>query len=230
MATIGVYDSGIGGLTTLKLLKEQFDGNDFFYFADNLHHPFGVKSKKELEDIVSSGIKVLKAHSDIQVLACNTSSFCYEQKDVFKLLPPIAKISENTLLLATDASLEHIKNKGKYADVSELATLVEMHVSNALRKGNLDLDSLMPYLKKRIGKFWGVKSVILGCSHYPYVKTQISKILGKVDYLDGNEQLINAMKSQIAPMKKASNITFAFSGENEQKKYEKTLNLLMQQQ
>ena len=44
MATIGVYDSGIGGLTTLKLLTENFGGNDFLYFADNLAHPFVTKN------------------------------------------------------------------------------------------------------------------------------------------------------------------------------------------
>ena len=72
MATIGVYDSGIGGLTTLKILLEKFQGNDFFYLADNAQHPFGTKSEKELDAIVTAGIAKLKNHSDFAVLACNT--------------------------------------------------------------------------------------------------------------------------------------------------------------
>ena len=107
MATIGVYDSGIGGLTTLKLLTENFGGNDFLYFADNLAHPFGTKNERELENIVNSGVEKLKNKCDLFVLACNTASTIYKQNDAIKLLPQIPNDTKNCLLLATEFTIEH---------------------------------------------------------------------------------------------------------------------------
>ena len=87
MATIGVYDSGIGGLTTLKLLTENFGGNDFLYFADNLAHPFGTKNERELENIVNSGVEKLKNKCDLVVLACNTASTIYKRNQTSSANP-----------------------------------------------------------------------------------------------------------------------------------------------
>lgn len=230
MATIGIYDSGMGGLTTLKLLLNEFKGNDFYYLADNLHHPFGNKKKDDLDEIIACGVKKLKAHSDIQILACNTSSFYYKNADVFKLYPPLDKLDDNTLLMATDATLDCIKGEYKSTETSALATLIEVHIAHSLRKNNINLDSLLPYLKKKIGKFYGVKSVILGCSHYPFVMPQISKILGNVQFFDGNEKLIKELKKHIKKCDKQSQITYNFTGENQAELYEKILQKLISKQ
>lgn len=227
MAIIGIYDSGMGGLTTLRLLLKEFDGNDFYYLADNLHHPFGNKKQEDLDDIINSGVKRLKAHSDIQILACNTSSFHYKNNDVFKLYPPLDKLDDNTLLMATDATLNCINSKCKSTQTSALATLIEVHIAHSLRKDNINLDSLIPYLKKNIGKFYGVKNVVLGCSHYPFVIPQISKILGNVQFFDGNEKLINDLKQYIKKCDKQSQIKFDFTGENQREMYEKILQKLV---
>lgn len=89
MATIGVYDSGIGGLTTLKHLIQRFTGNDFYYLADNANLPFGSKSTEELTTVVNAGIAKLRKHADMIVLACNTASSLTQDGDVYKLLPPV---------------------------------------------------------------------------------------------------------------------------------------------
>lgn len=228
MTTIGIYDSGIGGLTTMKCLLEKFNGNDFYYLADNKNHPFGNKKTSDICKIVEEGVSKLKSHSDIQVLACNTSSLYYLKKDVFKLSPPLEEIDDTSLLMATDATLERIENKGKYASTSALATLIEVHTMHALRKGYICLDSLVPYLKKSIGKFYGVKKVILGCSHYPFVKSQISKILGNVEFYDGNNMLLDALKSHLSTENRKSKIHFEFTGENSSDEYLKILKLLLE--
>ncbi len=227
MAIIGIYDSGMGGLTTLKSLVKVFKGNDFYYLADNKNHPFGNKKSEDLDDIVQDGVRKLKAHSDVQILACNTSSFHYHKDDVYKLYPPLDEIDDDTLLMATDATLQCIKPACKYAQTSTLATLIEVHIVHSLRKNSINLDSLLPYLKKNIGKFWGVKKVILGCSHYPFVKPQISKILSNVQFLDGNDRLINALKNEVKSAEKETNITFHFTGENQTETYEKILQNLL---
>ncbi len=246
MTTIGVYDSGIGGLTTAKILLNRFAGNDLFYFADNLNHPFGNKDEDSLKETVRKGIAHVKAHSDIVVLACNTASSVTEEKDVIKLLPPIGDFcedAENTLIMATNRTLCKIsdiksddasQNKSaflrdfKKADTSELATLVEIQASLQSRKGNLDMTELLPYFAERIFSFKGVKNVILGCSHYLYCKPQISKILGAVNYFDGNEYLCRELETQIsAHPQSPAKITFGFTSQNEEKKYDRILKILM---
>ncbi len=233
MATIGVYDSGIGGLTTLKILLEKFGGNDFFYLADNASHPFGTKDEKELEKLVSSGIQKLKSHSDIVVIACNTASTVYREKDVFKLLPKMPNIcgatAENTLLMATALTAKNQKIFKNIADTSELASLVEVQAAISSKKEILDMSATLPYLANRLFKFKGVQNVVLGCSHYPYLKEEISKILGDVRFFDGNDALLKSLEKQVKKEKKSSEITFAFTGGNEEKKYRKILQLLQNQ-
>lgn len=227
MATIGVYDSGIGGLTTLKLLTENFGGNDFLYFADNLAHPFGTKNERELENIVNSGVEKLKNKCDLVVLACNTASTIYKQNDAIKLLPQIPNDTKNCLLLATEFTIEHTKTKNvKIADTSELASLVEIQASINCKKGNLDMSALLPYIAERLFKFKGVETVILGCSHYPYCKNEISKILGNVRYVDGNETLVKDLEKRIKQKQGTKQRKVCFQRIQRREKVSKILSIL----
>lgn len=226
MSVIGVYDSGIGGLTTLCRLLKEFSGNDFYYYADNASHPFGSKENKRLLEIVNNAVNKMKNHSDFVVLACNTASSIYPLDDVFKLLPPTNEFSqENTLLMATPNTLNSIKWT-KCASTSTLASQIEVQASISTLKNNLDMSALYTYLRVRLFKFKGVENVILGCSHYPYCKKEISKILGDINFVDGNKQLIKNLKTYCKPMDKTSKISFDFSGQNEEDKYRKILSLI----
>lgn len=207
MTTIGVYDSGIGGLTTLKILPEKFGESRFYYLSDNANHPFGNKKQSDMEEIVYNGVRKLKCHCDIPVLACNTASTAYNDKNVFLLLPPTDRIPtqerQNTLLMATPNTLKRIPDADfKRADTEELASLIEIQAAISARNGNLDMQNTLLYLAKKVFPFKGVKNVILGCSHYPYCKKQITKILGDVKYFDGNKELCDQLSQYIYPKDK----------------------------
>lgn len=233
MATIGIYDSGIGGLTTAKVVLDRFVGNDIYYLADNRNHPFGNTDEDKLKEIVANGIKKVRAHADIVVLACNTASSVTDDKDVIKLLPPVDKcadIAEDTLIMATARTLSKLKDidNFKVADTSELATMVEIHASLNSVKGHLNMDELLPYFEERIARFKGIKNVILGCSHYLYCKEQISSVLGEINYFDGNENLCEQLQQNItAYTDKPSKIAFDFTLQNDEKKYRKILQILI---
>lgn len=231
MSVIGVYDSGIGGLTTLAVLKNKFATNDFFYYADNAYHPFGSKSNEELQQIISSAIAKMKKHCDIVVLACNTASTVYKESGVIRLLPPLDCQNPNdTLLLATQSTLSNTNTNGiKTADTDSLASLVEIQASINQIKGNLDMSALRTYLKIRLCKFRGVKKVILGCSHYPYCKDEIKRILGDVEFIDGNDNLVKSLTKARPDGFGNGKITFAFSGQNETNKYKNILDILIKQ-
>ena len=235
MAVIGVYDSGIGGLTTVKLILNEFIGNDIYYFADNLHHPFGNTDEHKLKVVVSEGVRHIRAHSDVVVLACNTASSVTDESNVIKLLPPVHKYAddaENTLVMATARTLHKLSlcERYKIADTKELATLIEIQAGLNNIRGSLDMSELLPYLSEKLMPFKGVKRVILGCSHYLYCENEIRKILGDVEFVDGNENLQSELKKVITPNPLVpSKITFGFSSLNESKKYDKILKILMAQ-
>lgn len=229
MSTIGVYDSGIGGLTTLAVLKKQFKNDDFFYYADNLNHPFGIKSNEELQNIVSLAVAKMKNHCDYIILACNTASTIYKGNDVIRLLPPVDEADiDSSLLMATESTINNTDCKGiKTAQTNELASLIEIQASIKHISRSLDMNDLKTYLKIRLFKFRGVKTVILGCSHYPYCKKQITEILGDVNFIDGNSTLIKTLKTAHPDGIGQGKITFKFSGANEENKYRNILDMLM---
>ncbi len=229
MTTIGIYDSGIGGFTTLKALCEHFEGCNFYYLSDNLHHPFGNKSKSEIDEIVKCAIKKLKANCDIPILACNTASTSVDDDTVIKLLPPIHSISssdlDKTLMLATPRTIENVKCANlKSADTTYLAPMIETQAHMRCRHGDLDMSAIIPYLAEMLFKYKGVSKVILGCSHYPYCKRQIRKILGSVEFLDGNTDVCLQIDHLLHEGKtKSPNVKFEFSGYNDTRSYSKIL-------
>ena len=231
MTTIGVYDSGIGGLTTLKILEANFPFCNFYYLADNKNMPFGSKNKDQLEGILSSALKKLKAHSEIQVIACNTASTLIDD-DVIKLLPPTTKEGK-TLVMATPMTISHLKDSGQFdderylfADTSELASLVEVYASVGARKNCLNLKELTRYLAPKLYEFKGVQNVVLGCSHYLYVKNEISRVLGAVSFVDGNSKIVETLKTMLSTTNENGLISFDFTADNETSKYQKIYSLL----
>ncbi len=231
MTTIGVYDSGIGGLTTLKILEANFPFCNFYYLADNKNMPFGSKSETQLENIVCSALKKLKAHSEIQVIACNTASTLIDD-DVIKLLPPTTEIGK-TLVMATPMTISHLQSSKQFADerysfadTPELASLVEVYASVGTRKNCLNLKELTRYLAPKLYEFKGVQNVVLGCSHYIYVKNEISRVLGAVSFVDGNSKIVETLKTMLSATNENGSISFDFTADNETSKYQKIYSLL----
>ena len=244
MTKIAVLDSGTGGLTTLTLLIQTFPFCDFYYLADNAHMPYGNRSSDELQDIVKSLIGKLKAHGDICVLACNTASQIAEDEDVFKLTPSTTPQGDS-LVLATPATISAIKakeefkdNRYRFAHTPELASLIETCLCVGARKNCLNMRDALPYLAHRLKEFKGVENVVLGCSHYLYVKDEIKRILGAVKFFDGNENLIEALRKELLEETKRyernkeiclPRVSFDFTADDESIKYDKILNLLTAQ-
>ena len=72
---VGLFDSGIGGLTVLKTLKEKYPHNDYIYYGDTLNIPYGNKSKEELLKLSKNNIEfLLNKKVDIIIIACGTIS------------------------------------------------------------------------------------------------------------------------------------------------------------
>ncbi len=199
---IGLFDSGIGGVNILKEIIKILPNEDYIYYSDSLNNPYGDKTDEEIikicEDIVN---KLIKMNCKAIVIACNTasakaSSYLRSKYNlpVFAIEPAYKMVhdyafNDKTLVLATKGTIESEKflqlyhkydnNKTYLLPCSGLAELIE----------NNEEAQIKAYLKEHLEKYQGVKNVVLGCTHYPLIKSYIKDILKDVTFFDGSLSL-----------------------------------------
>lgn len=191
---IGLFDSGIGGLTVLRTLIKKYPHNDYIYYGDTLNLPYGSKTKEELFALASKNIEFLiNKKADMIIIACGTvSSNCLnELKQQYQL--PIYSIVEPTIdylnnsnyhnigVIATEATINsHIFKNNLNKTVYEIKTpkLVPLIENNDLASIQAVLHE---YLKDEIDK---IDVLVLGCTHYPIIKDQIKAITNNISIID----------------------------------------------
>lgn len=182
---IGLFDSGLGGLTVLKEFKKKYPNNEYIYFGDNKNLPYGSKSKEELFKLSCNAIEFLISKNvDLIIIACGTvSSNVYEQlksnynKPIYDIITPtINYINESNFknigLIATQATISSniFKEKiNKYLYQQACPLLVPFIEQNK----DIDIDKVLnEYLKEL--KY--CDALILGCTHYPLLENKIKNI------------------------------------------------------
>lgn len=200
---IGIFDSGIGGLTTLKEIRNILPNENFIYYADSKHNPYGEKSDKELFSIVTNIVEYLiKKDVKMIVIACNTATTrCIKMlrrkyKDMlFVGVEPAIKVAcdnnyKNTILLATPATIKsnrthelitNFKHKNQNIISISCYGLANAIETNNESRINTILHSLLDQYKDK-----NIDSIVLGCTHYPYIKNNISSIIQNATIIDGN--------------------------------------------
>ena len=166
---IGVYDSGIGGLTTLALLQAKLPSCTYVYLADTARMPFGSKSRAEIYEAAENAMKILRAGADVIVFGCNTASVTAEPDGAFKLRPALADCDpQKTLVLATPRTLAGLDAKARgfmCADTPELAVLTEIQISLRYKSRTvLSCAPLSDYIRAKLSPFaHKAEKVLLGC-------------------------------------------------------------------
>ena len=226
MYSLGIYDSGIGGLTTLLPLKKAFPNCDFCFLADTKSNPLGTKTPLEIIKTVHEGLDHLKAISYIQVVACNTASTVVKPRCAYLLEPNLKNLNpESTLILATPATTTALKlNKLGYGigDTKNLATAVEILAETAFKTQDISvferLESTIKTIVDTVISTRKIDTIYLGCSHYLYFKFLLKKLYPTINILDGNADLIANLKH--AKMVSGNkNTAFDFTLGNQQEKY-----------
>jgi glutamate racemase len=195
---IGIFDSGVGGLSVLREIHAQMPNERIIYFGDQGHVPYGPRSMEQIQGF-SEGITrfLLKHNAKIIVVACNTASAAalkflratFPDVKFVGMEPAVKPAAEKTQtgrvgVLATPATFQG----ALYASVVErFANGVELFQNtcpglvNQIEKGELDSpatrsileDALLPMLEQNID------TVVLGCTHYPFVIPLIQRIAGE---------------------------------------------------
>ena len=182
---IAVMDSGIGGISVLRALKDAFPNERFLYYGDNYNAPYGNRSVQNLLSLSMRNIDYIKSFGvKAVVLACNTLSVnlihdicAYSGLPIFGVFPPVESCiiaGEKTLLMATVRTAENYKSD-KNVDVIGLPTLVNSIEKNTTDLSRVDFSKILS--ESAVGNFINRKgyynTVILGCTHYEFIKNQI---------------------------------------------------------
>lgn len=196
-APIGIFDSGVGGLSVLKAIRSQHPAEPVLYVADQAHVPYGPRPLEEVRALSESITHFLLAQgAKLIVVACNTASAAalqdlrhkFSQIPIVGMEPAIKPAAERTLsrkvgVLATPATFQG----ALYASVVERfarSVTVFQHTCPGLvvqiEAGDLDgpatrfilEEALQPMLEA------GIDTVVLGCTHYPFVIPLIQEITG----------------------------------------------------
>ena len=190
--SIGIFDSGIGGVTVLGEIIKLLPNENYIYYSDSKNNPYGDKGKEEIINRCEELLNILtKRNCKTIVIACNTASSIAANILRKKYEIPIVAIEpaykmvhdyaydKETLVMATKGTIESERFNlllRKY-DNHKTIPLECIGLADIIEEGNEE--KIKEYLKENIGKYKGkVKNVVLGCTHYPLIKREIGQVLG----------------------------------------------------
>lgn len=193
---IGVFDSGVGGLSVLRHLRAQLPAEQFIYLADQGHVPYGSRSAQEIVQF-SQGITqfFLQLNVKALVVACNTASaaalsLLRQQFDLpfVGMEPAVKPAAQQTQsgkvgILATGgtfASARYARLTAKYAQGVAVWEDPCVGLVSEIEAGRLDSPAVHKILQQALTPMLtaGVDTVVLGCTHYPFVLPVVQGILG----------------------------------------------------
>ena len=208
---IGLFDSGLGGLSILKGLIKELPNENYLFYEDSINNPYGDKTEEELFKITSNIVEyLLKENCKIIVIACNTATtMCIDKlrekysNTIFVGTVPAIKVAydnhyKSVINLSTPGTknsqkLNELINKYKseiFYNISgeNLANLIELNKQEEI--DNL-LHSLLDEYKEKC------EALVLGCTHYSLIKDKINKVLPNTVLLDGVEGIARQVKKQL---------------------------------
>lgn len=192
---IGVFDSGSGGLTVLKAMRELLPSSDYLYYGDIKNAPYGSKSREELSDLTVRAIEYLQKNGATSVVsACNSvsASLAVSLYDAFDIAPQhliemvgptvayFRGSSARLLLCATPATIQSgiyqsgfrmIGKDVQCVAISELAGLIEFGASR---------EEMLTVIQSAFADIASDEydAVVLACTHYPLISELFTEILG----------------------------------------------------
>lgn len=211
---IGIFDSGVGGLTVVSRIEELLPNEDIVYFGDTARVPYGTKSKETVTRFSVENVKFLMEHDvKLVVVACNTvSSLSLDFLRRCFRVPLIGVIEPGARAAVSSTRNNKIGVIGTPATISSGAyerAIRKMGPKNSIftqscplfvplvEEGWIDKDVTREvasiYLKPLKNK--KIDTLILGCTHYPILKAVIKKVMGDVLLIDSAKEVAKEAKT-----------------------------------
>ena len=212
---IGVFDSGVGGLTVAKEIKRLLPQEDIIYFGDTKHLPYGEKSKEAIVQYSKQITQfLLDQNCKAIVIACNTATanalpelleLVNGRVPVIDVINPVAEkvsyeIHNNVGVIATKATVnsglyrKSIRKHNKFIKVDELATpMLVPAIEEGFKNHPITHAIIYNYLSNN--KLKNIETLILGCTHYPLLIDEIKQYYGnRVRVIDSPNIVANHLK------------------------------------
>ena len=197
LAPIGVFDSGVGGLSVLRAIRAQLPSEEVVYFADQVHVPYGPRPLEEVRMFSDSITRfLLRYEAKLIVVACNAASAAALQslRQTFPDIPfvgmepavkPAAEVTHSGVVgvLATPATFQGVLYTSVVARFAKDVKLLQSTCPGLVEQiehGEMETaetrrileEALLPMLAQ------GLDTIVLGCTHYPFVIPLIREIAG----------------------------------------------------
>lgn len=212
---IGIFDSGVGGLTVFSEVEKALPKEEIIYFGDTARVPYGTKSKETVTKFSVENVEFLMKHNvKLVLVACNTASSlsldflkrCF-RVPILGVIAPGAKNAVNSTrnnrigVVGTNATIisgayeKAVKKISRRTMVySQSCPLFVPLVEEGWTNENVTYEVVSIYLKGLKGK--GIDTLILGCTHYPILKDVIKKFMGsKISLIDSAREVAKEARS-----------------------------------
>ena len=200
---IGVFDSGLGGLTVVKAMKKLLPNESILYFGDTARLPYGVKSKKLVIEYSNQIVKFLiKKNAKMIIVACNTATAMAleELKYNFKDTPIIGVIEPGSIQASLDSINKKIGVIGTVATIKSRAYNYALKaIDNNINVYSKDCPLFVPFVEEGMVEGEAINlivehylssfknnidTIILGCTHYPLLEPVIKKYVKDIKLVD----------------------------------------------
>lgn len=220
---IGIFDSGIGGLTVAQAIKKALPNESIIYFGDTAHVPYGEKSP-ELIRRYSKGITefLLTQNCKAIIIACNTASAHAYQSTrelvesdipVINVIDPVINLVGNQFthgkvgIIGTKSTIRsrvyvnRLKKVNPQLEVvSKAAPLLAPMIEEGFYNNNISKTIISSYLKGP--RFKNLNALILGCTHYPLIQNEVSEYYqGKIEIFDSSRSTASYLKKLLTEQK-----------------------------
>lgn len=202
---IAVFDSGVGGISVLREMVREMPWEDFLFYGDSKNAPYGTKTKEEVRALTFSRVEEFRREGVKAVsIACNTATSAavrslrqtYPDLPIVGIEPAVKPaVTENpggrVLVMATPMTIREEKFHklvNRFQDQAEIIPLPCAGLMEFVEKGKAGTKEVREFLRQLLWEYieHPVDAVVLGCTHYPFVRSDIQKVLGdQVKIYDG---------------------------------------------
>ncbi|MFH1613141.1 MAG: glutamate racemase [bacterium] len=218
---IGIFDSGLGGLTVVKEVIKQLPAEDIYYLGDTAHVPYGTKSEESVKKFTLANLKFLTQYPlKLIIIACNTASAIAlnEIKQNFNIPiigvinPSVEKaiISTKNKKIGVIGTSQTIRSKIYQKEILSFSKEIKVFEKSCplfvplVEEGWLEQKITFLIIRKYLAslKRKNIDTLILGCTHYPLLKNIIQKVMGeKVTLVDSAIFVAQKAKKNLAEKK-----------------------------
>ncbi len=202
---IGFFDSGVGGLSVMKEAIRLMPNENYIYFGDSKNAPYGIKTVEEVKILTVDAVELLlEKNVKAIVVACNTATSAaidlvrskYKNIPIIGIEPALKLATKynrkgNIIIMATPMTLKEKKFKSlmeKYGEDYDIVSLPCAKLVEFIEHGILSGEELEEYLKEKFKPYKNndIGVVVLGCTHYPFIKETLYKVIDKdIPIIDG---------------------------------------------